>query len=82
MPAGDLAMALRRILSVAVLLVVTGVAMGYLVGPPLSLEKLTAEADLVFKGTVLSGEPVQDEWFKPCPGFVGKGNRVQGHLGH
>jgi hypothetical protein len=46
------------------------VAWGYLVGPPLSLDKLAAEADLIFKGTAVSGSPVQDEWFKPCAGFV------------
>ena len=72
MRASDLVMTLRRVLSVAAVLVVTDVALGYFVGPPLSLEKLTAEADLVFKGTALAGEPVQDEWFKPCPGFVAK----------
>jgi hypothetical protein len=70
MRAGDLGMTLRRILSVAGGLAVTGVSLAYPVGPPLSLEKLTAEADFVFKGTALSGEPVQDEWFKPYPGFV------------
>ena len=65
-------MTLRRILSMAALLAATDLALGYAVGPPLSLEKLTAEADLVFKGTVLSAEPVQDEWFKPCPGFAAR----------
>jgi len=65
-------MTLRRILSVTAVLAVTGVTLGYLVGPPLSLEKLTAEADFVFKGTALSGAPVQDEWFKPYPGFVAR----------
>ena len=50
----------------------TGVAWGYAVGPPLSLEKLTAEADLVFKGTAVASEPVQDEWFKPYIGFVAR----------
>ena len=46
------------------------VAQGYPVGPPLSMEKLTAEADIVFKGTVVSGELAQDDWFKPLPDFV------------
>ena len=72
MRADDLAVTLRRILSVAAVLALTGIALGYVVGPPLSLEKLTAEADLVFKGTALTGDPVQDEWFKPCPGFVAR----------
>ena len=72
MRAGDLAMTLRRILSMAALLAVTSVALGYLVGPPLSLDTLTADADLVVKGKALSSESVQDEWFKPCPGFVAR----------
>ena len=64
------AMAARRIMLVVAVLVWTGVALAYLVGPPLSLEKLTAEADLVFKGTAVSSEPVQDEWFKSIAGFA------------
>ena len=70
-------MTLRHILSVAGGMAVTGVSLAYPVGPPLSLEKLTAEADLVFKGTALSGDPVQDEWFKPCPGFVVRGTEFK-----
>jgi hypothetical protein len=70
MRAGDFAMTLRRLMLAAAALAWTGVAWGYAVGPPLSLEKLTAEADLILKGTVVSSEPVQDEWFKPCVGFV------------
>ena len=62
---------------VAVLLVCAGVARGYLVGPPLGLEKLAATADLIFKGTVVSSGPVQDEWFKPCPGFVAQETRFK-----
>jgi hypothetical protein len=72
MRASELVTTLRRILSVAGGLAVTGVSLAYPVGPPMSLEKLTAEADLVFKGTALSGEPVQDEWFKPYSGFVAR----------
>jgi hypothetical protein len=72
MRGNNLQMALRRIICGAAVLAVTGIALGYVVGPSLSLEKLTAEADLVFKGTALSGEPVQDEWFKPGPGFVAR----------
>jgi hypothetical protein len=70
MPAGDFAMTLRRLMLAAAALAWTGVAWGYAVGPPLSLEKLVAEADLVFKGTAVSSAPVPDEWFKPCVGFV------------
>jgi HEAT repeat protein len=72
MCASDLVTALRRLSPAAAALVMTGVAWAYAVGPPLTMDKLTAEADLVFKGTVLSAEPVQDEWFKPCPGFTAR----------
>ena len=70
--AGAFDRALRRILFAAAALAWAGVALAYLVGPPLSLDKLAAEADLVFKGTAISSEPVQDEWFKPCAGFVAR----------
>jgi len=53
-------------------LVWTGAGWGYWVGPPLSLEKLAADADVIFKGTVISSETVQDDWFKPCTGFVAR----------
>ena len=45
-------------------------AMGYHVGPTLNLEKLTAEANIIFKATVVSSSLVEDESFKPCQGFV------------
>ena len=44
-------------------------AWGYAVGAALSLEKLAEESDLIFKGTVLSDAPVEDDWFKPLPSF-------------
>ena len=49
---------------VAVMLAVASAAPGRLVGPPLSLEKLTAEADIIFKGTAVSSGPVRDEYGK------------------
>ena len=58
-----------RFLAVVAMLVCTSVAHGYPVGPALSLEKLAAEADIIFKGAAVSGEPVQDEWFKDYRGF-------------
>ena len=51
------------------LLACASIARGYMVGPPVPLEKLTADSDIVFKGTVASSGPVQDESFKPYPGF-------------
>ncbi len=47
-----------------------GVARAYTVGPPLDLEKLTEEADVIFKGTAIGGAQVEDGWFTPYPGFV------------
>ena len=61
-------------------LVAARVACGYAVGPALTLEKLAAEADLIFKGEVIGTEPVQDEWFKPIHGYRGARNALQGHL--
>jgi hypothetical protein len=42
---------------------------GYLVGPAVTLEKLEAEADLIFKGEPIASEAVEDEWFKPVDGY-------------
>src|ERR1035438_451184 len=51
------------------LLACASIARGYMVGLPVPLEKLTADSDIVFKGTVVSSGSVQDESFKPYPGF-------------
>ena len=53
----------------ACVLVFAGVASGYFVDRPSNLEKLAADADLVFKATAVSSVPVQDDWFRPYPGF-------------
>lgn len=47
-----------------------GVASGYMVGSAENLEKLAGKADLIFKATVVNSAQVQDEWFKPIPGFA------------
>jgi len=60
------------VLNLAWLLACVATSRGYPVGPPASLEKLTAEADIVFKGTAISSEPVQDKWFQPYADFVAK----------
>ncbi len=44
-------------------------ASAYMVGLPQDLEKMSAEADVIFKGTVVSSGPVEDGWFKPYAGF-------------
>jgi hypothetical protein len=46
------------------------VARAYPVGPALSLGELTEEADVIFKGTAVSSQPVQDEWFQRYPDFT------------
>jgi len=56
----------------AALLAGAGVARGYLVGPPLGLDQLAAEADVIVKGTVVASAPAEDDWFKPCPGFAAR----------
>ncbi|MHC4143885.1 MAG: HEAT repeat domain-containing protein [Planctomycetota bacterium] len=65
----------RCVINLAALLACMGVAQGYRVGPAVSLEKLTEEADIIFKGTALSGGPVQDKWFKPYRGFHARETR-------
>ena len=47
-----------------------GAALGYPVGSPVSLEKMADQADVIFKGTVVAGEAVEDEGFPPQDGFV------------
>jgi len=66
----DLQMTRRLTMVLAALLAWASVAPGYPVGPPLRLGELAAEADIILKGTAISSGPVQDEWFKPCSGFV------------
>jgi hypothetical protein len=60
----------RHFILILILIFVGGRAVhGYMVGPPLTLDQLTAEADVIFKGTAGSSQVVQDPWFKPYPGF-------------
>ncbi len=59
------------------LLAITETAFGYLVGPALSLDKLTAEADLIFKGEAIASESVQDEWFERVEGFSARETRFK-----
>jgi len=65
--------AIKTLLStvlIVILLLRTGAVRGEVVGPPLNLEKLTAEADVVFKGTAISSAPIQDAQLAPTPGFA------------
>jgi len=54
----------------AVLLAWAGFACGHPAMLPVSLEELTAEADFIFKGLVISSAPAQDELFTPCSGLI------------
>jgi hypothetical protein len=45
-------------------------ALGYMVGPPVGLEDLANQSDIIFQGTVESDTTVQDASFQSCPGFM------------
>ncbi len=60
----------RCTLSLFVLLLGTSAASAYPVGSAVSLKELIAEADVIFKGTAGSSQPVQDDWFKDYRDFV------------
>ncbi|HUW30481.1 MAG TPA: HEAT repeat domain-containing protein [Planctomycetota bacterium] len=63
---------IRRCLMVLTLLACTAVAQAYLVGPAVSLEKMTEQSDTIFKGTAISTQPAKDDWFTPYEnqGFI------------
>ena len=52
------------------LLACAATAHGYFVGWAVSLEKLTEEADVIFKGRAVSSSLVKDKSFEPCDGFA------------
>jgi hypothetical protein len=54
----------------AIVLAWAEVASGRPARLPVSLEELIAEADIIFKGLVVSSRPAQDELFKPCSGLI------------
>jgi len=75
----------------AVLFVSAPQASAYLMRPAEDLEKITQEADVIFKGTVLDEAPVHDASFRALPGFavcdtelavvsVVKGEQIPGRL--
>lgn len=47
-------------------------APAYLVAPPVKLEKLEEEADVIFKATAVATKGVEDPWFKPVQDFVAR----------
>ena len=71
---------LVAVLSVAWLMTCTGITWGYPVGPAVSLEKLTEEADTVFKGTAVSNVEVQDHWFEPVRRLRCLADAIQGRF--
>lgn len=54
----------------ATLLAWAGAVCGHPARLPVSLEELIAEADIIFKGLVVSSRPAQDELFRPCSGLI------------
>jgi len=62
---------IRRCTMLAVILLAwAGVASARPARLPVSLEELIAEADIIFKGLVISSRPAQGELFKPCSGLI------------
>jgi hypothetical protein len=53
------------------------VAFSYIVGPAKSLEKLTQESDLIFKGKVIGSDLVQLNSFKDFPNYSEKETKFQ-----
>jgi hypothetical protein len=54
---------------VACLLLLQVDALAYAVAAPVELEKLTEEADIIFKAKAVSSAAVKDAWFKPVSSF-------------
>lgn len=57
------------LVTTAVMVMLHAAASGYLVGPAVSLDALTAQADLVVKATVTSESVVKDPWFRELPTY-------------
>jgi len=71
---------MRAFPAIAVAIVVlasVGLCAAYPVGPPLKLDQLAEEADVIVKAAVISSKPIQDEWFRACPGFAAYGTRLR-----
>jgi hypothetical protein len=69
--------ALRVIAILAAVVASVSLCFAYIVGPPLKLDELVKEADIIVKATVISSKPVQDEWFTACPGFAAYGTELK-----
>ena len=69
--------ALRVIVILAAVLVAVGLGNAYMVGPPLKLDELVQEADVIVKATAISSKPIEDEWFAACPGFAAYGTELK-----
>src|SRR5436305_5473122 len=62
---------------VALMLLLGEAAQAYLVRKPASLDQLTASADIVFKGTVVSSRPGSGKWLAPIFGFQDRETRFR-----
>ncbi len=65
------------IIAFVTILALAQVARSYPVGPAVSLDKMTAMADLIVKAKVVSNDKVADDWFKPFPGIACVDTRLQ-----
>lgn len=66
----DLRIIRRCTMLAATLLAWAGVAFGRPARMPVSLDDLIAEADIIFKGLVVSSMPAENELFTPCSGLM------------
>ena len=57
-------------LSLAALAACSGLTQAYIVGGPRGLEEMTKQADIIFKGTALASEAVQDDQLAPLGSHV------------
>jgi len=55
----------------------TASAWAYLVGPAVSLDKMTELADLVVKARAVATQPTDDPWFKPLRGFAASATKLE-----
>ncbi len=52
-------------------------ALGYMVGPALTLDKLAQEADLIFKAEAITSQPVEDASFTKVSGYGARETRFR-----
>lgn len=63
--------------AIRALLISVSLVSGFAVGTSASSQEDSAEADIIFKGTVISSAPVRDEWFRWNVGFAARETRFK-----